>query len=434
MFRSAQEARLAGRSLMQSVAINLAEAGVEEGLFAANTSGFTGANGWTLASGSTTDYVKTITGFNFQQATATVYVRVDSATTFTPVVIAAAKVTIPNQPPVMKQIRVGGTKRRLWSNGIVSRGMLTFSGNNEIDSYNSSLGAYNSATNRSDQVTVASASTALDTVVVGSHASIYGYVATTGDDPVVGSGGRIYGATTPAGTDVDSSRVRHDFTSNFPDVAAPTTFSTGLLSTSLGTVNSSVTLPRVGDVATASGRYVYSVTSVNLAGSDTISIKGPVDLVVTGSFSLSGNALLSVGGIGSSSPSVNLYCAGNVSLGGNGMSNQTSDASKATLWGTAVSPTTQTVSVTGNGSFTGTVYAPNANVTMSGNGDTSGAIIGNSVTMGGNGKFHYDTQLANVQATLDTSYRLNSWCELTGVAGGSSAFARDNRAPFNAIF
>src|SRR5438128_11745058 len=60
LFRSAQEARLANRSLYQSIALNLAEAGIEEGLYAANMASFTSANGWELASGSTTDYVKTI--------------------------------------------------------------------------------------------------------------------------------------------------------------------------------------------------------------------------------------------------------------------------------------------------------------------------------------------------------------------------------------
>src|SRR5205085_2063276 len=52
LFRSLQEAKLAGRSLLQSAALNLAEAGVEEGLYAANGGGFSTANGWAFASGS----------------------------------------------------------------------------------------------------------------------------------------------------------------------------------------------------------------------------------------------------------------------------------------------------------------------------------------------------------------------------------------------
>ena len=430
LFRSAQEAKLAGRSLLQAVALNLTEAGVEEGLYAANTSGFTSANGWTLASGSTTDYVKSITsGFDFRQATGAIYVRVDQATSLSPVVIAAAVVSVPQQPALVKQIRVGGIKRRLWSNGVVSQGTLTFSGSAVIDSYDSSLGPYNSATNRSDQVTVASASTALDPVVVGSNASVYGYIATTGADPVVGAGGRIYGATTPEGTNVDTSRIRHDFTSNFPDVTAPT--GTAI---SLSAIDSNLTLPRVGDTAGANGRYLYTTPSMSIAGHDLVAILGPVDLIVTGDLSISGSGSLSVGGVGSTNPSLNVYCPGSISMGGNGMVNLTSNAASSTIWGTAVSPATQTVSITGSGSYTGTIYAPNGNVTLSGSGDTSGSVIGKSVTVGGNGKYHYDTKLAAVEATLDTSFRLSSWTELTGTPGGGSAFARDNRAPFNTLF
>src|SRR3954468_23838138 len=61
LFRSAQEAKLATRSFYQSAALHLAEAGLEEGLYAANTSSLTSANGWTLVTGSSTDYQKTIT-------------------------------------------------------------------------------------------------------------------------------------------------------------------------------------------------------------------------------------------------------------------------------------------------------------------------------------------------------------------------------------
>lgn len=431
LFRSTQEAKLAGRTLMQNVALNLAEGGLEDGLHAANSSGLTTGNGWALASGSTTDYVKTITtGFNFQQATGAIYIRVDAASTLSPIVIATGVVTIPNQPRIVKQLRVAGVKRHLWSNGVVSKGTLTFSGNAAIDSYDSSVGPYNAATNRTDRVTVASASTALDPVVIGSNASVYGYVATTGGDPVVGAGGQIYGATTPVGTAVDASRIRRDFTSNFPDMTSPTG-----TATSLGNVNASVTLPRGGDVAGANGRYLYTATGVSLAGSDALRIRGPVDIIITGSLSVAGNASLSVGDSGTSATaSMNLYCPGSVSLGGNGMVNYSDNPAKSTIWGTAVSPATQTVSIAGNGSFTGTIYAPNATISMTGNGDTSGALIGKAVTIGGNGKFHYDTDLADVQATVDVSFRISAWSELSGQPGSGTAFARDNRAPFTTLF
>lgn len=428
--RSNQEARLATRSFFHSVALNLAEAGVEEALHAVNSSAVNSANGWALASGSTTDFVKSITsGLDFQQATGAIHIRVDQAASTNPVIIVAGVVSIPKQQAVIKQIRVGGSKRHLWSNSIVAKGTVTFSGNASIESYDSTLGPYNAATNRSDLATVASASTDLDPIVVGSNASIYGYVATTGADPVVGGNGRIYGATTPTGTLVDQSRIRRDFTANLPDATAPT--GTAI---ALAAISSTLTLPRVGDVAGANGRYLYSTTGVGMAGNNTVSIKGPVDLIVTGNVSVSGNGSITIGGTGSTDPSLNLYTSGDINFTGNGMVNLTQDPSKTALWGTTPSGSTQTLSVGGNGEYVGTVYAPNAAITMAGNGGSSGAVIGNTVTISGNGNFRYDTRLGTLTTDMDTSFRVNSWSELTGTPGGGSPFVRDNRAPFASLF
>ena len=444
LFRATQEARLATRSLYQSVALNLAEAGIEEGLYAANISysanpsgfyayaanisGFSTANGWTLVSGTTSDYSKTImSGFDFPQGTGTVYIRVDSAASLTPVVTAAGVVTIPRQPPVMKQLRVASGRRRLWSNGMVVKSALTFSGNATVDSYDSSVGVPNAATNKSDQATVATVSTAVDPLVIGSNVIIYGYVATGAANPDIGSGGRVYGATTPAGTLVDTSRIRHDFTANLPDATAPT--ETGV---SLGVISSNTVLPRVGDLPGTNGRYLYRTPSVSVAGSNAITILGPVDIVVSGDISVTGNASIAVGGAGAVSPSINVYCPGTINIAGNGMTNLSNVPANASIWGTGAAASSQTVSIAGNGSFTGTIYAPNAALTMTGNGANMGAIISKSATVGGNGQFHYDTQLSLLSS--DPAFRPTSWCELGAAASSTSVFHRDNRTPFASLF
>ncbi len=426
LFRSVQEAKLATRSTFQAVALHLAEAGIEEGLYAANTRAFTTANGWSLASGSTTTYVKSITsGFNFQQATGAIYIRVENTHTVSPIVIAAGAINIPNQRGFVKQIRIGTTKRKLWSNSLVSKSTVTFSGNTLIDSFDSTLGAYNAITNRSDQATVASASTALDAVVIGSNSSIYGYVATTGDDPVVGIGGRIYGATTPVGVTVDSSRIRRDFTANLPDVSAPTT-----AATSLSAISSSLTLPRSGDPVGTNGRYLYTTPSIGLAGTDVLTLTANVDVIVTGSVAVAGNAYFSIGASGS----MGLYVAGNVALAGNGLVNNSPTAGNATIWGTVATGGTQTVSLAGNGAFIGTVYAPNANLSMTGNGAVSGAVIANQITIGGNGNFHYDVKLGTLETSVDTSFRVTAWSELNAAPGSGAAFARISSEPFAGLF
>jgi hypothetical protein len=430
LFRSAQEAKLATRSFFQSAALNLAEAGIEEGLHAANSDALTAANGWALVSGSTTDYFKNITsGFNFTQATGAIYIRVERSNPLVPVIIAAGVISIPQQPRMVKQLRVAGMKRRLWANGIVSRNTLTFSGNAQVDSYDSNVGVYNAATNRSDLASVATSSTAVDPVVLGSSATIYGYVATGANDPVVGTGGRIYGVTTPIGTLVDPTRIRRDFVANLPDVTAPTA-----VATSVSDITRNITLPRPGDAVGANGRYQYTATSINMESHDTVKITGPVDLVVTGNISVRGLAGLVIGGSGSTNPSLNIYCPGSIELGGTSALNATNKAASLTVWGTAPSTGTQTVTITGTADFIGTIYAPNAAVNLNGNGATNGAIIGKTVTVAGSGVFHYDVRLGDIGTTLDVSYRITNWNELTAATGSGSAFARDNRPPFAALF
>jgi len=437
LFRSAQEAKLATRSFFQSVALNLAEAGIEEGLFSANTNTITSANGWQLVSGSTTDYQKSITsGFNFQQATGAIYIRIDAAATATPTIIAAGVVTIPNQPRIVKQLRVTSAgPARIWGNSIVSRGNVTFSGTALIDGYDSTLGLYNPATNRNDHATVATNAT----VQVTSSADIYGYVATAGAQPSVGSTGRIYGATSPATPLVDPTHVRTDFNANLTDASAPT--GTAI---SLGATYSSGSLPRSGDTAGTNGRYLYTVGALSIGGSNAVNINGPVDIIVTGNTSISGSATLAISSNATLNPSLNLYCPGTIDIGGSGLVNNQTSPTKLGIWGTKPSGgAAQAINIGGSSAFKGTVYAANGEISVSGSGGVYGAFVGGLVTLASSCAMHYDVQLANVGSAggptpqSGTGYgyhRINTWNELTEMPGTTSAFARDNRAPFTSFF
>lgn len=438
LYRALQEANLATRSFYQTVALNLAEAGIEEGLHAVNSSALTPANGWNLASGSTTDYVKSIaSGFDFQQATGSVLVRVDGGTTATPTITAAAVLTFSNQPRIVKQIRVGGSAAgRLFANSIVTKGQVKFTGSAEIDSYDSNLGAYNTATNRSDRATVAT----LGTVQVTGSAEIFGYVATAGSTPSVGGSGRIYGATSPSTPAVDPSRVRADFTANLVDATAPTgsAYALGAYSRSSGTLS----LPRAGDVAGPNGRYLYSCTSLSLGGSGKINILGPVDVIVSGNASIGGLASIAVGGTGAVNPSFNLYCPSTIDLGGEGIANNTNLPINAAIWGTKPAGSSQAVSVRASVPFKGTIYAPNGDVTVTTTGGVYGAIIGKSLNL--SGEVHYDTQLATASiaggpspgsgATGSGTVRVRAWSELKDGPDSGRSFARDDRQPFASLF
>jgi len=308
-------------------------------------------------------------------------------TSVSPVITAAAVLTFPNQPRIVKQIRVeASAPGRLFANSIVTKGQIKFTGSAEIDSYDSSLGAYNTATNRSDRAMVAT----LGTVQVTGSAEIYGYVATAGSTPSVGGAGRIYGATSPSTPAVDRSRIRADFTANLVDATAPTgsTYNLGAFSLSSTTVS----LPRMGDVAGPNGRYLYSCSFLSLNESGRINILGPVDIIVSGNTLIGGSASIRVGATGAVNPSFNLYCWSTFELGGSGIDNKTNLASNVTVWGTRPAGSSQSIRVRAAVPFIGTIYVANGDISVNGAGNCYGAMIGKSLEL--TGEFHYDIRLA----------------------------------------
>jgi Tfp pilus assembly protein PilX len=433
---AALESRLATRSLFQAVALNLAEGGIEEGLYALNRGSFASADGWSVASDSTSSFVKTITGIALTQATGEIYVRVDAPSGSAPTVVAAGLVRIPNQPPLAKQVRIGTRRRKPWSNGMVAKNDITFSVASSVDSYDSSVGAYNASTNRTDRATIATNSAAVGAIELTGASSIYGYVATGGSDPTVALG-RIYGATSPGvpaspTSYVDPARVRRDFATNLPNIAAPTGTGYNLGNLSVGFFGVT-NLPRTGDTPGANGRYLYFANSVSVSLLGTLNVKGPVDLVVSGNTTVALGGQFKVGGSGSTDPSLNLYANGNVSLSvfANEIAATSISPEKATIWGT--NTTAQTISISVLSSFTGTIYAPNATLNLSLGADIYGAMVAKDVNVSVYGQFHWDSRLANVEAD-GFGYGVSAWAELSAAAGSGSAFARDRRAPFNTIF
>ncbi len=70
------------------------------------------------------------------------------------------------------------------------------------------------------------------------------------------------------------------------------------------------------------------------------------------------------------------------------------------------------IDVKGNGDFAGIIYAPNADLKIVGNGNVSGAAVGENITMTGNAAFHYDLNLKNFDN--EGSFSISRWRELRG--------------------
>lgn len=429
--RGLQEQRLATRSYYMSVALNLAEAGEEEAIWAANNGWIDATRGWSDAGDGTGAKVRSTTsGLALAQGAGEIYVRIDSPASNTPTVTALGIVRLPAQGSVTKQLRVALTRRTTWANAVVAKGSVVFNGNRvSIDAYDSAVGAWNASTNRLDQATVATNS-ATNAGLTVNNADIYGSVATGGATPTVGPNGSILGATSPSGLadSIDPSRVRRDFSYNIPDSVPPSG-----AAASLGAITASLTLPRPGDTVGADGRYHYSASEIDLGGT-TLAITGPVDLIVAGDVSIGSNASISVSATGSAE--LALYADSNVSIQGNGAINLSGAPTRLAIYGTrseaeAATSGAQSFDLRGNASYSGLVYAPNADVALRGGGSTgtfNGAIIGRSVTFNGNYNFHYDVQLGGISS--ERYFRPTNWIELTAPSGSGAPLARDARAPF----
>ena len=159
-----------------------------------------------------------------------------------------------------------------------------------------------------------------------------------------------------------------------PDVSLPSGFSSA---SNLGTINGNTTI---------NGSGYYTVDSINLSGSKTLTItNGNVNIYVTGDMSLAGNATIVV----APGATLTIYVAGSVFIAGNGVANVTGQATRSRFYGL---PSSTTWSITANTPWAGVVWAPEAALVLGG-GDKSGAFIAGSMMFGGNGNMHYDESL-----------------------------------------
>jgi hypothetical protein len=147
------------------------------------------------------------------------------------------------------------------------------------------------------------------------------------------------------------------------------------------------------------GRYLLA----NLSG--TAYVRGDATLYVTTTLNFSG---INIGREGR----LRLYSAApSATLAGNGVVNQPGRAKNLYFYGL---PTCKVVTLSGNGGFTGCIYAPQADLTLNGGGnneiDFIGAGVFRSISLNGHFNFHYDESLA-----LDgpaRGYTITSWKEV----------------------
>ena len=163
----------------------------------------------------------------------------------------------------------------------------------------------------------------------------------------------------------------------------------------------------------------YELSEIQLAGNQTLDITGNpdgsttyIEIYVTGQIQTTGNAQITVGrGV-----RAKIYVAGNVSISGNGIANESLRPTELTFYG--INPpdptTTRTFDLGGNALLSAAVYAPAFDVQIN-NGGTHGSVygsfVGKTVRMVGVTDLHYDEALGS--GGIINSYKIVSWFEDT---------------------
>jgi hypothetical protein len=365
-----------------------------------------------------------------------------------PVIYSQGTATLPDSSStaIKTQLLATIAPAPLFPNAVAASNLVNLASGGTVDSYNSRLGTYasqvGSSTNNS---AVLSGNNASGTAVTVTSARVNGYVAapsasTTPFAPQWSYGGSAIVTSTAAPTiptpKIDPTRVsRSPFIPSF-DIQSVSGTITSLPAPALGptTLNNGVINLGVAPVAgTASAPIIYNVTSTYSASAggyfsglllydsgNEIIINGPVILNVTGTYfgPYFGKITINSGG------SLEIYFSSSTQMyfgngAGSGIDNKTLDPTKLLIASNHANNTVnyhtfQRISTALP--FYGTLYMPNAYVTVQSNASIYGAISATNVRFSSNLDLHYDTSLrtaGKIGTYIDSAYMITKWRELT---------------------
>jgi hypothetical protein len=187
--------------------------------------------------------------------------------------------------------------------------------------------------------------------------------------------------------------------------SASTTYTTNYTHTSFAYTTNSLTT----NVTTAYYDHILDSGDYYLSGLNNVRmfVRGNARLHVDGNVSQSAGSAITVASIAT----LQMWVSGSISFSGNATVNNTGDALRLRIYGL---PTCTSASFSGNGEFTGLLYAPRAHLTYNGGGSDSvdymGAAIVGSAEINGKFAFHYDENVGRNGPT--SAYILDSWVEL----------------------
>lgn len=364
--RVATEYRLVAKIYNTTLALDLAEAGIEQGIWEYKYNGNTFA-GWSIsvdANGNRT-CIRNVNGFQAATGkvlgdyTVTVWTSADGMNS-----TATCTGYVPNRtsPDEKRTVKVAFSRHN-FSKAVASLGNITMSGQAGTDSYDSNLGSYADQPHTYEGDIAANGS-----ITMSGQAYVHG-------DANPGPGFPFSGQPNVTGS---------YGTQQAPFVVDPIPAAT-LAAARTTNSNANIAPPIAGTALNLSGETVavlpggtYYFTSISVTGQAGINVTGPSTIYVDG---------------------------GNISISGQGVMNG-GRPRNLLLYSTG-----SNISLSGQAAFTGAIYAPNATVTFSGQENFYGSITcGNNVDSG-QAKIHFDLDLLNVSPVFANG-RVTSWQEI----------------------
>jgi type II secretory pathway pseudopilin PulG len=281
--------------------------------------------------------------------------RTDNGGTNQYMVVVQGRRTEPfgGQSTIVAQVARGSTRFKF---GVYSQGKLTISGGGLTDSFDSDVAAYNALT-------------------AGSNGDL------AGDSTIALGSGTIVKGDVTAARAVTGGIVSGTVTQNATPFAA----------------NPVLTCPTGGYTPAASvpitSGITYNATTgvLNVSGGNILTLPVPPTQYYFSQVILSGNSVITFNN--PSNLHVDLWIDDLLNLSGGGIANPSGKATMLGIWACGSTHTSSWTLSGGSGAYF-SVYAPNHDVTISGNGDLWGALAAKSVNASGGSKIHYDEALS----------------------------------------
>jgi len=134
--------------------------------------------------------------------------------------------------------------------------------------------------------------------------------------------------------------------------------------------------------------FIYVEGDMKKTGSGDIIINSDMTLYVAGDFKFIGSGKLIV----QNNHKLTIYVGGNITGTGSGLWNDSMNPLNLAIYG--LDSCTQ-IKLTGSADLYGVIYARNAEIRKTGSGDIYGSIMGDTISITGSGDIHYDEALAN---------------------------------------